>query len=99
MTSTYFVPGISCEHCKTSIEGEVGRLDGVAVVEVDVEAQTVFVDGDVADDDVRAAIVEAGYDEVLPHDQAPLTEDGGEVVGVDDGEPLGGAGEGDVESA
>ena len=66
MALTYSVPGISCEHCKTSIEAEVGALDGVDDVEVDVEAQTVHVEGEVADDAVRAAIAEAGYDEVNP---------------------------------
>ena len=94
MALTYSVPGISCEHCKTSIEGEVARLAGVDSVEVDVEAQIVHVEGDADDAEVRAVIAEAGYDEVLP-----LAQHLGEGIGVDDGEPLGGAGEGDVEGA
>ena len=58
---TYSVPDISCDHCKTAIESEVGGVDGVERVEVDVAAKTVAVDGG-SDADVRAAIDEAGYD-------------------------------------
>lgn len=47
MTSTTLsVPEIHCGHCKASIEGAVGPLDGVAAVEVDVDARSVRVDHD-----------------------------------------------------
>jgi copper chaperone len=59
---TYSVPDISCGHCKAAIEGEVGKLDGVTLVEVDVDARSVTVDGTAPDDAIRAAIDEAGYD-------------------------------------
>ena len=62
MTKTYNVPGISCGHCKSAIEGEVGELDGVSSVVVDVDAKTVTVDGDASEDDIVAAIDEAGYE-------------------------------------
>jgi copper chaperone len=51
---TYSVPGISCDHCKAAIEAEVATVPGVSAVEVDVDAKTVSVDGDPAD--------EAGYE-------------------------------------
>ena len=56
------MPAISCEHCKNSIEGEVGRLSGVAQVEVDVAARTVRVAGEATDEAIRNAISEAGYE-------------------------------------
>jgi copper chaperone len=62
MERTYSVPGISCDHCKASIEGEVGRLSGVERVDVDVEARTVLVVGAAADDAICGAIDEAGYE-------------------------------------
>ncbi len=62
MTRIYRVPGISCDHCKRAIEGEVGRVDGVEQVEVDIEQRTVTINGDADDGAVRAAIAEAGYD-------------------------------------
>jgi copper ion binding protein len=60
--TTYHVPGISCGHCKAAIESEVGALDGVEFVTVDVDTKQVAVIGSAADDAVRAAIVEAGYE-------------------------------------
>lgn len=61
-TSTYIVPGITCGHCKSAIEGEVAGLAGVDSVEVDITSKQVVVVGSASDADVRAAIVEAGYE-------------------------------------
>ena len=62
MERTYSVPGISCGHCKAAIEAEVATVDGVTLVEVDVDARTVKVLGEAADADIVAAIDEAGYE-------------------------------------
>lgn len=62
MTRTYTVPGISCDHCKHAIEGEVGAVVGADRVKVDVAQKTVVVQGAVSDDAVRAAIDLAGYE-------------------------------------
>jgi copper chaperone len=62
-TSTYSVPGMTCEHCRIAITGEVSRVHGVASVDADPGAKRVTVFGiGFADDAVRAAIDEAGYD-------------------------------------
>ncbi len=61
-TRTYNVPGISCGHCKAAIEEEVGVLDGVTEVSVDIEARTVTVTGELDDDAVHTAVEEAGYE-------------------------------------
>lgn len=60
-TRTYSVPGVSCGHCKTAIEGEVGAVAGVSQVDVDIDAKLVVVVGG-DDDAVRSAIDDAGYD-------------------------------------
>ena len=62
MSLRYSVPAISCDHCKHAIESEVGKVDGVASVVVDVDAKSVLVDGTAPDDALRAAIGEAGYE-------------------------------------
>jgi copper chaperone len=62
MERTYSVPGISCGHCKAAIEAEVGALAGISTVDVNVDSRSVLVIGDVSDDEVRAAIDEAGYE-------------------------------------
>ena len=59
---SYRVPDISCDHCKNAIEGEVGALDGIETVHVEVEERRVTVGGDATDEAIRAAIEEAGYE-------------------------------------
>lgn len=61
-TSTYVVPGITCGHCKSAIEGGVSGVAGVDAVEVDIATKQVVVTGSASDGAVRAAIVEAGYE-------------------------------------
>ena len=60
--TTYHVPGISCGHCKSAIETEVGALEDVTSVVVDIDTKQVAVVGEASDAAVRAAIVEAGYE-------------------------------------
>jgi copper chaperone len=61
-TITYSVPDISCDHCKQAIEGEVSQVKGVASVNVDVEAKTVIVTGELDEQAIINAIDEAGYE-------------------------------------
>ena len=61
-TRTYSVPGISCGHCKSAIEGELSPLVDVESALVDIDAKTVTVVGDITEDAVRAAVDEAGYE-------------------------------------
>ncbi len=60
-TRTFSVPDVSCDHCIRAITDEVGPLDGVKSVEVDIDAKTVTVVGGELDP-IVAAIDEAGYD-------------------------------------
>ncbi len=66
MTSkTLSIPTIHCGHCKSSIEGAVGSLDGVDSVEVAVGERTVAIGYDGTDDTLGAivsAIGEQGYE-------------------------------------
>ena len=63
MQTIYSVPGVSCEHCRTAITGEVAVVDNVSAVDVDLGARRVTVSGAGFDDAaVRAAIDRAGYD-------------------------------------
>jgi len=64
-TTTLNVPTISCGHCKSSIEGAVGALDGIRRVEVGIDTKQVDVDFDEAAldlDVIISAIEEQGYD-------------------------------------
>ncbi|MCM3659809.1 cation transporter [Georgenia satyanarayanai] len=66
-TNTFTVTGMTCGHCVSSVAEEVGKITGVQDVEVDLVAGgesrvTVTSAGDVAVDEVRAAVDEAGYE-------------------------------------
>ena len=62
-TLTYTVPGIHCQHCEMSIREEVGEVQGVEDVVVDLDSKLVTVSGrELSDELVRAAIEEAGYE-------------------------------------
>lgn len=61
-TTTYQVTGMTCGHCVQSVTSEVSAIDGVTDVQVDLESGRVDVTGEnVTEDDVRAAVDEAGY--------------------------------------
>ncbi len=65
-TATYTVSGMTCAHCVAAVSEEVGRLDGVTAVDVDLNADgasrvTVTSATPLAVDAVRDAIDEAGY--------------------------------------
>ncbi|MFB6176331.1 MAG: heavy-metal-associated domain-containing protein [Halobaculum sp.] len=63
---TVSVSGMSCDGCERNVETALRNLDGVSRVEADHETDTVDVvrEDRVSDDDVTAAIEQAGYDVV-----------------------------------
>ncbi|ONM48306.1 heavy-metal-associated domain-containing protein [Nocardia donostiensis] len=63
-TSTYTVTGMTCGHCVNSVKTEIGKIDGVTSVDVDLASGRVRIDSTapVADTDVAAAVDEAGYE-------------------------------------
>jgi len=65
MTNTILqVPEIHCDHCKSSLEGAVGALDGVDRVEVAISDATLDVDFDESEvglDAIKTTIEDQGY--------------------------------------
>jgi copper chaperone len=62
---TLNVPDISCGHCKSSIEGALVPLEGVAKAEVDITKRSVdvsFDDGKLDLDTIIQAIDDQGYE-------------------------------------
>jgi copper chaperone CopZ len=63
MEITYTVAGMSCGHCKASVEQELTQVPGVDYANADLETKLVVVRGEGLDDAaLRAAIDEAGYE-------------------------------------
>jgi copper chaperone CopZ len=58
------VAGMSCDHCANAVRAEIGKLPGVAEVDVDVAAGTVRISAEPMPGDhaLREAIEEAGYE-------------------------------------
>jgi copper chaperone len=63
-TRTYRVVGMTCGHCVSAVEHEVGAIDGVTRVTVDLATGDVVVASTrpIADDEMAAAMDEAGYE-------------------------------------
>ncbi len=69
--STYLVNGMTCEHCVGAVRSEISEIDGVTDVRIDLVAggtSTVTVTGDATEEQVAAAIDEAGYAFARPGD-------------------------------
>jgi len=62
--STYTVQGMTCGHCVNAVTDEVSQIGGVQNVAVDLDSGLVTVTSEepVAEDDIREAVVEAGYE-------------------------------------
>jgi copper chaperone CopZ len=64
-SKTYAVTGMTCDHCVRAVSAEIGALDGVTSVSVDLDATGtsavhVISDEPVADEAIAAALDEAG---------------------------------------
>ncbi|WP_020661230.1 heavy-metal-associated domain-containing protein [Amycolatopsis benzoatilytica] len=59
----YTVEGMTCGHCVASVKEEVGGLDGVQAVDVDLATGAVKVSSaaPLSREAVEAAVAEAGY--------------------------------------
>ncbi|RDI66764.1 heavy-metal-associated domain-containing protein [Nocardia pseudobrasiliensis] len=63
-TSTYTVTGMTCGHCVSAVQKEIGKIDGVSSVDVDLATGRVVVESTapISDTEVATAVDEAGYE-------------------------------------
>jgi copper chaperone len=71
-TTTYSVTGMTCEHCVNAVTTELGSLDGVSVVTVDLvpggtSVVMVASDAPLPEEAVIAALDEAGDYQIAGH--------------------------------
>ncbi len=60
---TIMISGMSCNHCKITVENALSAISGVSLVTVDLEKGSATVTGDnLSDDTLRSAVEEAGYE-------------------------------------
>ena len=55
------VEGMSCGHCVNSVTKSVQALDASAKVDVDLSTQRIRVTSTASLEDIKAAVLEAGY--------------------------------------
>ncbi|WP_283139359.1 heavy-metal-associated domain-containing protein [Rhizohabitans arisaemae] len=62
-TSTYIVVGMTCGGCVGTVRAKIGKLSGVAEVNIDLASGKVAVTGPGPIDDalIRSAVEDAGY--------------------------------------
>lgn len=60
---THHVAGMTCDHCARAVSAEVGAIDGVTHVDVDITSGAVRVTAEqpVPTTALRDAVTEAGY--------------------------------------
>lgn len=56
------VNGMSCSHCVRALTRAVQQRDPGAIVQVDLPQKQVKIAGDLSEQDIRAAVVEAGFE-------------------------------------
>ena len=61
MAKQITVEGMSCGGCEQNVETKLSDLPGVTSVEADNESDTVTVEGDASEEDIAAAVEDAGY--------------------------------------
>jgi copper chaperone len=66
ITETFAVKGMTCNHCVQAVTDEVGAIDGVRSVQVDLGSGSVTVETDapVSAERYAAAVDAAGYEVV-----------------------------------
>lgn len=65
MDTIFTVPSISCSICSSRIKSELGNMQGIQGVDVDLKSQTVKVSYDPAlqqPKDIKGKIAEMGYE-------------------------------------
>ena len=80
-TIQFNVPGMTCGHCEAAVKGEIGKVAGVAGVDVNLETKAVVVTGDSLDRDRKrhTATVQAKNNVVevvrgaLKHERIPAS--------------------------
>ena len=64
-TIAFKVPGMTCGHCKASVEDELVKLPSVTAVRVNLDSKDVEVDADQVEwNQIVAAVDEAGFEAV-----------------------------------
>ena len=58
---TYKISGMTCNHCRGSVEKTISELSGVTAVSVSLEREEAIVEGDAEENEIRKAVESIGF--------------------------------------
>ncbi len=58
---TFLIEGMTCNHCVANVKDSLIKIDGVQNVRINLAKKNAVVDGDYSSDEIKAAIIKAGY--------------------------------------
>jgi len=62
MAQVYKIGGMTCNHCKATVEKNLAKVNGVTSVQVDLEKALAYVEGTPSDTEVQKLVDELGYE-------------------------------------
>ncbi len=62
MTKEYVIKGMNCPHCQATVAKSIGNVKGVTAVDVNLSAGKATVEGDFKEEELVAAVRNAGFD-------------------------------------
>ena len=62
MEKTYYIEGMTCNHCKNSVETNIAKLSAVDYAKVDLANKQLIIEGSVTDKEIEDKINDLGYE-------------------------------------
>lgn len=56
------VGGMTCNHCKMNVENAINRIEGVKVLDIDLNTSKVKIEGQGHEDEIKSAVESIGYE-------------------------------------
>jgi len=67
MDYLFFVPDMTCEHCKMNIERTLKTIEGIEDFQVDLENKLVKIKGNVSPESIKEGLERSGYTPIFQH--------------------------------
>ena len=61
MKNEYSIEGVKCGGCVAAVKERLSKLDNVDNIEVNIQENTVVVEGEVSKEDLQAALLDTNY--------------------------------------
>ena len=62
MSTIYHINGMTCNHCKITVEKNLSKIPGITSVQVDIEKSIAYVEGKTTDSEIQKTVETLGYE-------------------------------------